>query len=619
MLRLATEVLRQEGLLRKTFTVDEPVNCGDLQRRWKEWTSEQLLTKRGENYHRLSGAFKGSKTLFDEPCRVCDKVLATEAIKTWAVRACGAEQRTAPHVIIDIKRRARRILGRRWWKGEREGTYVPDQQGCFEMERGCGGTLSVVPPGGTVNLSELTVCQAASLVWEEDGTTGCRIGAAKSKGKLRVVTMQGATMKRELRPVHEQAYNRLSRYDWLVRGDVKPDHFLSLGPLAPGQLYTSGDYEASTDNLNKDAVLAVVEVMAESLPSEKAKLLVSSFRDCWVQTEEGRKDVVRGSMMGNLGSFVVLCILNRICFERARDLVGLDRTLPCLLNGDDILFKGCDGMYHAWLFSTAEVGFVINRSKTMRSKEFGDLNSQTFHYGKGRLVKKLCFGFLGSDSWKQPIDTLATPLFDLCRQVKFSTSAWLLNSRPVRSLLRRAPLPLQSIPHRWWNFLVKKRWFRGLLDADPCPVDSIGVERKLPYVYGPPIYSSPAIEKEISEANEVVIRTCVNEWIGVPVHPLETKRVAVADAKLRSRYRVTRSVVGWHRLWLAPVLESFTRFFAHLLVPEGEVWVDDQPGLETYYRLNRRPRQALSFCPPQCLLGEVIPELHDEGVVFRCV
>lgn len=320
--------------------------------------------------------------------------------------------------------------------------------------------------------------------------------------------------------------------------------------------------------------------------------------------------------MGNLGSFVVLCILNRICFERARDLVGYPRDWPCLLNGDDILTKGEDGFFYSWLFRTAEVGFVINKKKTMRSKEYGDLNSQTYRYSKRRMVKKLCFGFLASDSWKEPVGSLATPLFDLCRQVRYSTATSLLTSRPVRSLFRRAPIPLQTIPHRWWNFLVKKAWFRGSIDRDPVEATREGTERKLPFVLGPPIVTSGAIEAEIRAADQEVIAVCVNEWAGRPVCPLSETRPAPKDGVYRSRWKLGRVVEGWRRLWLAPTLEAFWLRYSHLFVPDGQEWVDEQPGLQLTYKLTRKPRKPFSFAPPA--LPDAIQVLTIDGVVLRC-
>nr|UYL94575.1 MAG: RNA-dependent RNA polymerase [Botourmiaviridae sp.] len=634
-LHLATETLRRESLIPKnsTFSASALISCKALVEEWKEWTSQVTARlKNGEDKFRFLNAIKGMKTLFDEPCHKCDPALAEEAQERWKAKAFNAHRSTSPDVLSDIRRRTRRIMGKGWWKGDKR-VYVPDQQGCLEMARGWGGTLSVdttpegaSPSGGVyvpLDRSGFSVCQEAEYAREDVKSPACRLGVAKSKGKLRVVTMQSSWMKRELRPVHEHAYDRLTKRPWLVRGDVTAERFESLrSALGPGHLFNSGDYEASTDNLHKDAVLAVVETLAEQLPKEKGKLFVSSFRDCVVRewNAEGEAfdfPVVRGSMMGNLGSFVVLCILNRICYERALNLSGYSRHHPSLLNGDDILFPGCDGLFYAWLHCTKEVGFVINQKKTMRSARYGDLNSQTYRYDKSRMVRKLCFGFLGSDSWKEPVGSLAAPLFDLCRQVKFSTATWLLTTFPVRKLLARAPIPLSSIPRRWWSFLVKKNWFRGLMDRDDPAVDSVGTERKLPFVLGPPIVSSAAIEEEIREADDEVTRDIVKSWVGVPVNPVEQSIPHGKFRKFRSKYRLSRKIEGWSRLWLAPVLEAFTSKYPHLIVDGHPDWIDEQPGLQISWRLHRTPCHIpLIFSPPPPL--DYLPMTGPDGP-FRII
>jgi len=611
-LRLVSEVLRQEGLCKQTFVVDGPVSCETLQERWKEWTSINDC-KKGEYRFRYLNSIKGTKTLFDEPCRKCDGKLKMAAIEKWKDKALRTVQKTAPEVLADIKRRVRKEMGGKWWKGTKGRVYVPDQQGCLEMKREGGGTLSVAPSGSILDMDP-RLDKFGQLWFSEERTDSpaCRVGAAKSKGKLRVVTMQSASMKRQLRPVHEQAYDHISKKPWLVRGDVNASHFESLRTaLGKGHDYISGDYEETTNNLNLDAVLAVVEVLSESLPSHLGKLFVSSFRDCVVEelVEDRSREqrlytrvdpVTRGSMMGNLGSFVVLCLLNKVCFDRAKRLAGYPANHPSLINGDDILYPGCSGLYHAWLHCTAEVGFVINRKKTMRSKTYGDLNSQTYRYDRSRLVKKLCFGFLASDSWKQPEGSLATPLFDLCSQLKFASASRLLISYPVRRLLARAVIPLTSVPRRWWNFLIKKNWFRGVIDRFATPVaETHGAERKLPYVLGPPIHSSPWAESRIRELDKKCTRDHVADWLGIPVAPYEAKTKLGPMPKLRSPFRIRREPLGWRRLWLAPVLEYLQTKHPDLFVEGFPDWVDEQPNLQHAYKLSRSPmRRPLSFSAP---------------------
>nr|WAK77871.1 MAG: hypothetical protein [Botourmiaviridae sp.] len=660
-LRFVSQILGREGLVTEVFSASRSVNCESLQSEWKEWTARMLTKVYAEKRFVLVNAIKGTKTLFDEPCsqvdnrKNCDVLAGRKAVEDWCAKALnrgpdrpGASRVTDPSVLKDIKRRTRRIMGRGWFR-ERDGVYVPDQQGCYEMERGFGGTLSVPTFDPNGDWEEKGFRAFDLLGIPEDSRHGynaallncaipedekraafCRVGCAKQKGKLRVVTMQTSIMKEVLRPVHESAYDRLSRRPWLVRGSVTDAHFESLrSALHKGHDYISGDYESSTDNLHADAVLAVVETLAEELPPRERDLFVRSFRDCAVSSTVNfqRVDypVVRGSMMGNLGSFVVLCLLNRICYERALNLCGYPRDHPVLINGDDILFPGESGLYHSWLHSTSEVGFVINRLKTMRSPKYGDLNSQTYHYGKSRMVKKLCFGFLGSDSWKCPVGSLVTPLFELCKQLSFGTSVWTLFSFPIRKLFARVPSSLPSIPRRWWGLLIKRSWFRGLVDSASEPeVKTVGVERALPFVLGPPIHSNPGLEWKIKLMGNRVIARSVSEWKGVPVQPRKSKILHRTVTKVRSIFRLGRRVGSWRRLWLAPVLDYLTCNMPHLFVGGNPDWVDDQPGLCADILVTRTPiRSPLSFAPPVrysnrglVYQSESVPELTIDGTVL---
>lgn len=609
-LRLATEVLRREGLVSETFLAGAQ-SCESLREVWSEWTSKMLLKVGGRKRMRLASALKGTKTLFDEPCRPCDKKNASQAKKDWAARALDSPQVTRPEVLKDIQSRARWYMGTRWWKEERvkERAYVPDQQGCAEVERGCGGTLSCLRSWDE---------KKDDKTWRthdcprEGDTTRCRLGTAKKKGKVRVVTMQAARAKRILRPVHEAAYDHLCRTQtWIVRGDVTADHFKEVhNDCRPGEKINSGDFEASTDRLNKDAVCAVVEVLGEALPERRRKVLLSTFEDTWIEWEGDKRKIVRGSMMGNLLSFVVLCLLNKICLDRARQRVEGCGPIwrKSKVNGDDLIFAGSDEVFDAWVQETKEVGFKLNLKKTMRSCRYGDLNSTTFDFVTGRFLPRLNFGFLGTNLWKEPDGTVADCLFTLVKQLKFSTAAWLLNVRAVQSIFSRRAPTLSQIPRRWWQFLVKKRWFRMCMSMgeNEALCESEGSERKLPFTLGPPLVeSSPSLEKEIARLERKVTRYHVAEWRGVLAFP-PRKFVPNRTYPTRSReknVRLERGEPVWSRLWMSPVLSFLQRNCPWLFLGElRATWVDDQPGLQVSIPIVRKPIRPLLFAPPFCLL-----------------
>jgi hypothetical protein len=587
-----------------------------------------LLKVKGEKKFRLSGAFKGTKTLFDEPCFACDVDNAQSAKAEWARRALDQPQVTDEVVLKDIKSRVRYYMGTKWWREERcdDGGYVPDQQGCAELPRGFGGTLSVRRRGEPIKPHWRDLIPNGELGKEppvEGPVAKCRVGTAKTKGKLRVVTMQGARAKRLLRPVHQAAYNHICKKPWVVCGDVTAEHMSRISDdRKEGEAYNSGDFEASTDNLNKDAVFAVVEVLAEALPERRKKVLLKTFDRTWVEWGGKKRYVVRGSMMGNLLSFVVLCLLNKVCLDRARQEVEScgPEYRAALVNGDDLLFAGGVETYEAWLRATASIGFVVNRSKTMVSHRYGDLNSTTYDFGRRRFVPKLNFGFLGTEMWKEPEGTVADSLFLLVKQVRFSTAAWLLNTRPVQSIFCRCPPALTLFPRRWWQFLVKKRWFRSCMSLPEVDVRASGCDRKLPFVLGPPLCeSSPAFEKEIARFERTVSRSYVREWRGVLCVP-STKRVEARSLPTRksgpSNIRLSRGAPFWQRLWFKPLLTYLEDFFPEKLSYDRRVWVDDQPGLKVHIPLVRSRIRPLCFSPSFLLLPDAVPVVRDDGVVY---
>ncbi|QGY72584.1 RNA dependent RNA polymerase [Plasmopara viticola lesion associated ourmia-like virus 54] len=619
-LYLTTSILKQEGIVNSIFTVDDGlVTCEGLQVRWKEWTEQQLLRKKemSRSWWEASLSFKGCKKLFDEPCTRCDQRLAAAAKEKWAAKAFDCPRSTDPDVIRDIKSRVRNIMGPGWWEkreGKLENARVPDQQGCYELERKLGGTLSVPrwyeKPTGVLG-----------TVREKYAVNLCRLGTAKTKGKLRVVTMQTARAKRILRPVHERAYDRISSFDWCVRGDVTKEHFLEVANDAKeGDLFFSGDYVSSTDNLHLDAVLAVVDVLCESLPDLEASVLKASFTEIKVRWKGGRKTVRRGSMMGNLCSFVVLCLLNRVALDRARQRVeqcGPDWR-KCLINGDDCFFAGKMPLYEAWLEETAKVGFEINQEKTMVSKRFGELNSTVFDFSSERFVRKLSFGFLLSESVKLPAESMASEIFKLASQLSFPTASSFLTSFFCREAFRRAPIPTSSIPRRWRTWLVKKGWFRdALLSGTQDAVKE--EERKLPFVLGPPLFEPTDFkERAITTLDNIFVVSQVVIWnrglFAAPrsyrLHPPRLKR---EEQKKFRRILLRLGKKSPRRLWLKPTLDLVSERFPEWLQHCGtEKTVVDQKGLTWERKWLRSRRREI----PPCLEGEWVPMRDLEDVYF---
>jgi len=586
-LKFASEVLRREGLCKEIFVANGQLSCELLKVRWKEWTSSQSGGNSSRRF-KYASAIKGTKTLFDEPCYGCDRKEGDKVQESWAARALESPQETDAQILEDVKSRTRWYMGTRWWNEDRQmkgRARVPDQQGCAELERGFGGTMSV-PRWYEKPVQVPTRDDTVRYVKEDYSVTKCRLGVAKQKGKMRVVTMQASRAKRILQPVHKAAYRHLSRQPWLVVGDVTKENMESVkADIRPGEKFRSGDFEASTDNLNKDAVVAVVEVLGESLPERRRKVLLDTFKNSWVEWKKEKKLIVRGSMMGNSLSFVVLCLLNKICLDRARQQV--ENCGPnyrrSLVNGDDLFFAGSDKVFEAWLKETSRVGFVINRAKTMSSERYGDLNSSTYDFSRGRFVAKLCFGWLATNDWKEPNGTVADNAFSLANCISFPTAAWLLTHPVVQQVFRRVFPPISLIPRRWWSFLIRKRWFRVSMQLPDRQPDTVGTNRSLPMVYGYPLIdSNPTIERSIKRISRRYIREFVTGWRGVIVRPEEIKVRKTKRQKTNENFslRISRGEKVWKRLWLEPVYEIISEQCPWLLDTSKNTWISDQPDIK---------------------------------------
>jgi len=639
----------------------------------------QALKKGGSQ--RIVLAEKGTKTLFDRPC-ACDDHRSAREKSAWLDRMSVPTSPISDDTKEWVRRLTVELVGRSWWTsragavtsndGQKESEYprIPDQRGCLEQKAGLGGTLSVARTDEQIAEIEsrgATPGNKARDTWKQ-----VRVGVGKTKGKHRVVTMQSANSKRVLRPVHERLYDHLTSFGWCVRGDVTADDLDAVVKdrnEGAGEYLISGDYSAATDNLFQDAVYTVVQVLAEALPegSEERIALLGSFRPNEVVGQRGGHIgwIRRGSMMGNLVSFPVLCILNRICHARACDLYGYPRSRRVRINGDDCAFSGSRGFFEVWKGVTGELGFVVNEEKTGFSTRYLELNSEIYDSHFGSFVRKLTFGWLATDSERAPIHAL----FETCSRLSFATAVFVLTSNHGRAVMERGFWGVGEIPARWWSFLTKRKWFRRLASRDPpasCPEESasggrrewipegkslesclqgqsqagdgtwdgvlkrqLGVpnldsrERKLPFVPGKPLAIA---DRRLEYLIRVLDARAMKEWLhqheGVAVKP-PAKRCGYSgppkpsDRRLETG-RIVRKPVCY-RLWLEPTLRAVQDVLIPMRVcrfadPAAE-WIDDQPGL-VMGRTLAIEHSVTSF--PPILEGEWVRYRSHEGCWSVC-
>nr|UTQ48832.1 RNA-dependent RNA polymerase [Monilinia fructicola botourmiavirus 2] len=621
---------------------------------WDSFVSSAIGEIKGlRQKKKLEATFKGTKVLFDSICRQCDKAPRERAREAWQAKVGNRGYESIPQWRLDALRARVKVLVSGWGKklrGDKESFpephdlmekrkkmgYVADQQGCLEVEKEFGGTLAADDSEGRVNV--------------------VRVGTAKTKGKWRVVTMQSAYVKRVLRPIHEAVYNHLSGFGWLVRGDVKSSDFLgAVRGIRVGEDIISGDYEAATDNIYLPVVQMIVDVIAEEgkneMTEEERSVLVGSFHDLkWESKTGGLHSILRGSMMGNLVSFPILCLLNKACFDLVCDYFhdpSEKRERYGRFNGDDCLFTGNKDFFRKWIEVTGWFGLVVNVTKTGTSTRYGELNSNCFDYMKKRFIAKPCLGFLRKTS--EPGEILSGVLNGIKSfrpEVQLRIVNVIMRYEISVKGIDANSIPIISGHHKGWlSVLYKRRWFRRALEVGPVPMieqkttffdkktkKNIKLEkaekRIVEVVQGPlpreKFYETiEAITRDMSDANQ-------RYWKGKLVRPYEYKINRKGCYKLYNKktnmkegkwgLRDARFVWLWPKELLRLVEEKYPFVLDHdekrSCLYHPFVGVTSKPFFEPF------PidlRSLVQFAPPPCLTkkGNSLSRPFSQPVVPR--
>lgn len=525
-------------------------NCSSL-RTWWSGRKAALLVGRSDNeYRTLYQTLKSCDRFFDVPCEPCDKKAVAKAFKDWGDHvsadpgfspATSASWSSSP--MSELAQHIRGIVGTHWARRiskYRSAVQVPDQNGCLETKKVRGGTLATSPD------------DYSSCPWS------LRRGAAKTKGKVRVVTMQSARVKEILRPVHDCLYDFLSRRRWLVRGDVSKSHIRCVvDGREVGEDYISGDFQAATNNIYLQVPFAIAEILAESpdLSPEEREAILGSFTPenmHWV-SKGGCHPIRRGSMMGNLLSFPMLCLLNKACYDitcslrRKRD--GKLRLENCIINGDDIAFAGDQSFFDDWVLVTSHFGLVVNEEKTGRSDCWVELNSRSFFVKKTGGIKSIRKPVLSALLPGSDPSCLLTRLYEGLRTLSPGTFRWMVVM--LRHDIIKRGVSLGSVPRRLRRVLVKERWFRQALSITPLVVVK-GVKRAWP-VATKPFRPSRALTPFYDKACRTLLEYGVCLARGKKCRPYEemlTGMPVIPRGDPRLAFRTL-----WFWRWPAPLLE----------------------------------------------------------------
>lgn len=483
------------------------------------------------------------------------------------------------------------------------GEYIPDQQGCYEVSRRQGGTLAC---------GERDYSGQPSMV---------RRGVAKQKGKYRVVTMQSAETKRVLSPVHNAIYDHISSFGWCVRGDVQREDFASVvDDRREGESFISGDYTQATDNIYLPAVKAVIDVLAESteLSEAERKMMLGSFTNLrWRSMNSGREHTIkRGSMMGNLISFPLLCLLNKASYDIACDIhFGEGARRIGRFNGDDCCFCGDRRFYDLWREITSNFGFIVNEEKTGFGCRYLELNSSIFDSQRRSLIAKPVLSFLRPS--RNVPGTILPAVIEGIKSFSKSVQQWIVCGLMQYEITLRGVLPGLSSLGPWWrSVLVRQTWFRKACLCDAVPTREVGTKRTLAQMPGPPPSLSFAFS-DISRAVGALQRDHVSKWLGVRVVPYEETILRTGILKWKKQNKRRRFAARlrnlfvwggfrWVYTWPTELLEFVEGHMPSWLDREAEnrEWMDDHPLLtrvpvvREVLRVDFDPMRSRRFAPP---------------------
>jgi len=230
----------------------------------------------------------------------------------------------------------------------------------------------------------LSTCLHSQPPYEPlDSDLACELMVVQSAGKPRPLT-KFTSESLLLKPLHDSIYDRLRSLRWLSVGDVSDSTLKRAGfRRTDDEVLTSGDYKSATDGLSIEVAEVILSeiLLASEVPEHLRSFAMKALRPLIYGDGVDGVRPKRGQMMGSFLSFPLLCLQNRFAFLWAfRWLPDNGRSLPCLINGDDILFQSGPRASDRWMASVGDLGLEVERTKTSVDAEVGTLNSTLLRF-----------------------------------------------------------------------------------------------------------------------------------------------------------------------------------------------------------------------------------------------
>jgi len=374
-------------------------SCLEAFRRVKRFLASPPSLSQEEQF-----AWSSIKKLLPRSCKCMEQPLLESVVESLC-----REPPVLPDGYLPFCRRVLRRLFVKGWDKSYHSMCLqvsPPLSGVVESSRRDGGVLG----WGADRIEYLDHVLGGKAF---RGSTRAEAMVVQSAGKPRPLTKFSADAFL-LSPLHDTLYSYISKFPWLLRGDVRGSALDAAGfSLSPDTVLVSGDYASATDNLSIEVAELILEVCSESSLDVPRPIWDYAFRILRPEVHFLRRDPssgsidsdwlrpTRGQMMGSYLSFPLLCLQNYLAFRWAKYSRGHRGHIPLLINGDDILFSfnrvALPGFDKSWRDSVASVGLVVEESKTSVAHEFGSLNSTLLRWsstGVLRVAPTLRFGRL---------------------------------------------------------------------------------------------------------------------------------------------------------------------------------------------------------------------------------
>lgn len=341
-------------------------------------------------------AYQSVKKLLPASCKCMESDLIRKVASNFSKKP-----RTLPKGYVRFARSVASQLFPVGWDSNRYEQAVcvasPSMAGTTDFRRSEGGGL-----GANIDHEEyIKACLEG--IGQKSLDISAELIVVQSAGKPRPLTkFSSETL--IMKPLHKCIYDHLSTKKFLARGDVTNEMLHHSGfTFVDGEVYTSGDYASATDGLSievAETILSAILKNCRSVPDSIRREALRLLRPEVYNLGEGIDlKVTVGQMMGSFLSFPLLCLQNYVAFRfSAKEFGGSDywKSIPILINGDDILFRSSKEFSSYWMDMVGRLGLEVERTKTSVTAEFGTLNSTLLRpvFGWLKVIRTFRFGML---------------------------------------------------------------------------------------------------------------------------------------------------------------------------------------------------------------------------------